>query len=113
DAVVDDASGAGGRRPMVVFVAGVSRSGSTMLDLILGNRPDSFSCGEVYARYRPFRPHHLEPVCACGAPVETCPVWRKVGEVRAPHLHRRIVHSLGATTVVDSSKNLVWISDAS
>ena len=83
-----------------------------MLDLILGNRPDAFSCGEIYARYRPFRPHHLAPICACGAPVASCPRWRKVGDVRAKHLHRRIVDSLGVTTVVDSSKNLTWIHDA-
>lgn len=96
----------------LVLVAGVSRSGSTIVDLILGNRPDSFSLGEIYAWYRPFRSHHLDPVCACGEPLRSCPVWSEVGKPPPRHLHRDVAERLGADFVVDSSKNLGWIRDA-
>jgi hypothetical protein len=96
----------------LLLVAGVSRSGSTMLDLVLGNRPDAFSCGEIYAWYRPFRAHHLAPTCACGRPVGSCPVWGRIGHPRAGALHHTIAGSTGAAMVVDSSKNLAWIADA-
>lgn len=97
--------------PTVVLIAGVSRSGSTMLDLVLGNRTDAFSCGEVYAWCRPFRPHHLRPTCHCGAAVDACPVWRRVGPPKERSLHETISRVTGATTVVDSSKNLAWVAD--
>lgn len=96
----------------VVFVAGVSRSGSTLLDFILGNRPDGLALGEIYAWYRPFRDHHLEPQCTCGEPWSACDVWRRVGRPKARHLHRTVADALALTTVVDSSKNLTWIRDA-
>jgi len=104
----------GGRdgRRQVLLIAGVSRSGSTVLDFILGNRPDGFSLGEIYAWYRPFRDHHIDPQCSCGRQWRECPVWRRVGRPRARHLHRTVADALALTTVVDSSKNLTWIRDA-
>ena len=100
-----------GRR-RVLLVAGVSRSGSTALDFILGNRPGGFSLGEIYAWYRPFRHPHIEPQCACGRPWYQCSIWQKVGHPKARHLHRTVADALAATTVVDSSKDLSWIRDA-
>ncbi|MBT7097679.1 hypothetical protein HN937_09925, partial [Candidatus Poribacteria bacterium] len=73
--------------PTVVFVAGVSRSGSTVLDLALGSNPDFVSVGELrrlqgYAR----RDHELsgalsttsELRCTCGAWVDECALWLSV-----------------------------------
>ena len=42
----------------VIFVGSTSYSGSTFFDMTLGNDPTGFSCGEVYAFFHPFRPHH-------------------------------------------------------
>jgi hypothetical protein len=95
-----------------VLIAGVARSGSTALDCILGNRPDSASLGEIYAWYRPFRPHHLCPTCTCGRDLAHCPVWSRIGRPPARHLHRTVADVLGVDVVVDSSKNLNWIRDA-
>jgi hypothetical protein len=60
----------------VLYVAGSGRSGSTILDRILGQLDGFFSGGElsnlwergVLARRR----------CGCGTPVPDCPVWRQV-----------------------------------
>lgn len=101
-----------GRRPLLVLVAGVARSGSTALDRMLANRPDAASVGEVYAWYRPYRSHHRAPRCGCGVELERCPMWSQVGRPRARHLHRRVVDALGVDVVVDSSKSLGWIRDA-
>lgn len=60
----------------IVFIGGAGRSGSTLLDLLLGNHAQVQSVGEVhrlnwYARETP------EP-CTCGQPVAECPFWLKV-----------------------------------
>jgi len=62
--------------PLLVFVAGPGRSGSTLIDLLLNNHPAVQSLGEIhrlnlYARTNP------EP-CTCGRPVAECPFWRSV-----------------------------------
>jgi len=100
-----------GRR-RVLFVAGVSRSGSTLLDFVLGNRPDGFSLGEIYAWHRPFRVHHRSPTCACGRRWRECEVWQRIGRPPARRLHRSVADIVEANVVVDSSKNLSWIRDA-
>jgi len=65
----------------VIQVGGTSYSGSTLLDLMLSNAEDAFSCGEVYALFRPHKPHHFNPDCSCQQ--AACKVWpeaRRQGE---------------------------------
>ena len=57
----------------LLFVCGAARSGTTMLDLMLGNSDDAVSTGEIYAVYRPYRIHHRYPVCSCGD--ADCSAW--------------------------------------
>lgn len=52
--------------PTLISICGEGQSGSTMLDLMLGNGYDTFSCGEVYAWFRPWRTHHFRITCSCG-----------------------------------------------
>jgi hypothetical protein len=66
----------------LLYIAGAGRSGSTMLDIILGNHPDVVSAGEV---------NHLvyewsDPTvrCACGHPYATCPFWRDLFQSEGP-----------------------------
>lgn len=96
----------GGR---IVLVAGTARSGSTVLDLMLGSGPASFSCGEVKAWFRPSKPHHLSPRCQCGSQV--CPVWTRLVDLRPAEFHRGVISRLGHQVVVDSSKTLSWLRD--
>ena len=100
-------------KPKLLLIAGVARSGSTALQFVLGNRPDSAALGEIYAWYRPFRSHHLHPDCVCGKKLPECPVWSRIDRPPARHLHRAVADILGVDVVVDSSKNLNWINDAS
>lgn len=80
-----------------------------MLDLILGSSPDAFSCGELWAAYRPSQRHHLHPTCGCGQ--HPCPVWRHLLPTPPSTIHSKIASQLGVRYVVDSSKDLRWFVD--
>ena len=62
----------------VLYIAGNGRSGSTLLDVILGQVPGFFPVGEVrdvwdygLVENRP---------CGCGAPVRDCAIWSEIFE---------------------------------
>jgi len=68
----------------ILYVLSDVRSGSTLLDQLLGAHPEILSLGELhwlpaYVRedrelYNPVHPL----VCACGEPVTTCAFWKEV-----------------------------------
>ena len=63
----------------VLFIAGWGRSGSTLLDRMLGQVPGVFSAGELRDIWE--RGVREDRLCGCGQPFRECAVWRKVGEV--------------------------------
>jgi hypothetical protein len=81
-----------------------------MMDVMLGNAPDAFSCGEVAAWYRPFRRHHRHIDCSCGA--DPCPIWERLSRVPAARFHAAAARETDSRFVVDSSKELSWVVDA-
>jgi hypothetical protein len=64
--------------PKVIFVGGYSRSGSTLLDRMLGQLPGFFSTGELGYIWT----HGLQAnqLCGCGERFLSCPFWNRVGE---------------------------------
>jgi len=62
----------------VLFVAGWGRSGSTLLDRMLGQVSGVFSAGELRDIWQ--RGVVEDRLCGCGEAFHSCPVWRKVGE---------------------------------
>jgi hypothetical protein len=62
----------------VVFFGGYSRSGSTLLDRMLGQLPGFFSTGELGYLWT----HGLQAnqLCGCGERFLSCPFWNRVGE---------------------------------
>jgi hypothetical protein len=66
----------GGQSQQVVYVGSWSRSGSTLLDLMLGAVPGFVSAGEV--RFLWDRGLIEGQLCGCGVPVRACPFWRAV-----------------------------------
>jgi Sulfotransferase family len=63
----------------VLFVAGLGRSGSTLLDRLLGQVPGIVSVGEAaYVWEMGLRRNRL---CGCGEPFHACPFWTEVGRV--------------------------------
>jgi hypothetical protein len=62
----------------VLFISGLGRSGSTLLELLLGDVPGVVAIGEVKHLWeRGLRDNDL---CGCGAPFHECAFWRAVGE---------------------------------
>ncbi len=92
----------------VIFVGSTSYSGSTFFDMTLANDPAGFSCGEVYAFFNPFRPHHINPQCGCGD--EECRIWQIVKENGEDQIYQTIFKLKPEVNfIVDSSKDPYWI----
>lgn len=66
-----------GHRPTVIYIGGFGRSGSTLLERVLGQVPGAVAVGEMV--------HLIErglvgdQDCGCGQPFHDCPFWRDVG----------------------------------
>lgn len=62
--------------PIILYIVGVGRSGSTLLDRLLGSIEGFHSCGEVFELWRRVI-NHKAP-CSCGQYAEECPFWSAV-----------------------------------
>lgn len=60
-------------RPTIVYIGGYGRSGSTLLNIVLGAQAGIMALGEVGT----FWNHVLQPeaMCTCGQAFRTCPRW--------------------------------------
>ncbi len=70
-----------GQRPSrarVLYIGGLGRSGSTLLDRMLGQVPGFFSAGEVRDLWQ--RGLVENRLCGCGTPFRECPFWLEVGD---------------------------------
>lgn len=61
----------------VLYIGGCGRSGSTLLDRILGQIPGMWSVGEIVHIWR--RGVVGNQLCGCGVPFRQCPFWSRVG----------------------------------
>lgn len=100
----------GGDNKALIMVLGAARSGTTMLDLMLGNSDDVFSCGEVWSLFRPHCTHHFEPKCLCGD--SECKEWKELAACRENAFHSAALRKPGIEFVADSSKDLRWLVDS-
>ncbi|WP_344921441.1 sulfotransferase [Streptosporangium oxazolinicum] len=62
----------------VVFLGGLGRSGTTLLERLLGEVPGIAPLGEVVHLWA--RSALADEACGCGEPFGSCPFWEKVGE---------------------------------
>ena len=62
-----------GHRPMVLYVGGYGRSGSTVISTMLASHPDIVSIGE--AAFVLDELGSSDRVCSCGEPYGACPFW--------------------------------------
>ena len=61
----------------VLYIAGIGRSGSTLVERLLGEVPGVCSLGEVAHLWR--RGVLRNELCGCGTPFHDCPFWTAVG----------------------------------
>ena len=64
-----------GLLPSVVYIAGYGRSGSTLLDTLLGNHPTMFGAGEVASFFETWPDGGR---CSCGRGYAECAFWPNV-----------------------------------
>ncbi|MCK2213221.1 sulfotransferase [Actinomadura sp. ATCC 31491] len=64
--------------PRVIYLGGLGRSGTTLLERLLGELPGVIALGEVVHLWE--RGVLAEELCGCGAPFPACPFWGRVGE---------------------------------
>lgn len=68
-------------REPIVYVTGLSRVGSTLLDLVLGCHTQIIGLGEVYEIIRPdWDRLNSDFICTCGKAREDCIVWGTVSK---------------------------------
>ena len=61
----------------VLFLGGLGRSGSTVLERVLGELPRTTSVGELVHLWQ--RGVLDDESCGCGEPFSRCPFWKEVG----------------------------------
>ena len=64
-------------RPTVLYLGGLGRSGTTVLERVLGELPGVSSVGELVHLWR--RGVLDDETCGCGRPFGSCPFWTEVG----------------------------------
>jgi hypothetical protein len=67
----------------LIYIAGSQRSGSTLLDLLLGNHPDVTGTGEIHG----ISVNPDTRLCSCGVLISRCPYWQKIEKAYARNLN--------------------------
>lgn len=71
-------------KPLVIYIVGDNRSGSTLLDYLLLNHPETVSIGEVHSLDTFFKKEGIGMIfdwkCTCGSHVHECEFWSKIIE---------------------------------
>ena len=69
----------------VIYICGYGRSGSTLLDIMLGQQRSMFGAGEIVGLCR--HVHANDEYCACGERLSSCAFWAPVmAQWRGHHL---------------------------
>lgn len=69
-------------RTRVLYIAGLGKSGSTILSMILGQIPGFVAVGELRSFWK--RESLISGLCSCGRPYAECPFWSKVTQDAFP-----------------------------
>lgn len=110
------------REITVLFLGGLGRSGTTVLERLLDREPHVQALGEVVHLWqRSVRDNEL---CGCGAPFRDCPFWTPVGQLafggwdnvdvdRVLHLRDRVDRSKRVPKLVSGLSTRAWRRDLS
>ena len=95
----------------VIFIAGASHSGSTLLGCILGSHPDNpfqyFHVGEVHAFFSSTHEKYGKPY---GAIQAGGTIWNDIDYSLGPSgAYAELFRASGTDVLIDSSKNIKWL----
>jgi hypothetical protein len=103
----------------VLYIAGVGRSGSTLLERMLGAVPGSVNTGELNAIFS--RVASQDQRCGCGEPFSACGFWAAVGAeafggwsavtARMTHLQPRIVRQRHVPRMMTGASSATYRSE--
>jgi hypothetical protein len=75
----DESSNTAETKPIkIIYICGYGRSGSTLLDILLGQQRSIFGAGEIIGLSQ--HVYLNDEYCACGERVSSCSFWRPVVE---------------------------------
>ncbi|CAM4377019.1 sulfotransferase [Nocardiopsis rhodophaea] len=96
------------KRFRLLYVGGIGRSGSTLIERLLGELPEVCSVGEVVHMWR--RSLVDDEKCGCGRPFGACDFWRAVGVEAFGGWDRVDAHELLALQRgVDRTRYIPWL----
>jgi hypothetical protein len=84
-----------GDRVTVAYIGATGRSGSTLLDRVLGTAPSAVSVGELTWIWN-YGVISDRP-CGCGEPFRSCPFWTSVGDAAFGGWHQVDAEGLNRT----------------
>lgn len=61
----------------IIYIMGCGRSGTTIMDILLGNHAGFLSVGELNNAQQAW---NEDKTCSCGISLKKCGIWEKVGE---------------------------------
>lgn len=97
----------------VILISGTNRSGSSLLDLMIGNSNNGFSTGELHRLFRPSRPIDIlnkNGRNEFGYDNEVIDFWNDIKSKGEKNVYDNLFNSFdGIDFIVDSSKNPIWI----
>lgn len=83
-----------GTPPVVVYIAGSGRSGTTLLERMIGAVTDHVNIGELIDLFRGV--HHQDELCGCGQRFSDCSFWQEVGSRAFGGWDARIVEEMAS-----------------
>jgi hypothetical protein len=104
-------------QPRVLFIAGLTHSGTTLLDVLLSRHPNVVGLGEVRLVIGPRSPKLYEEDrrCTCGSLMSGCPFWSVVRtrlvDEKPPDIRAR--YEILFDTFVSVFGPSAWMADAS
>ena len=87
----------------IIYILGVSYSGSTILESWIGSYPEHWAIGEVKHHHKIYRSDYN--LCECGKKVKNCSFWKQIGR-DDEDFYKRIAEVSGAKVIVENSKCL-------
>ena len=91
----------------LIFVGGNVRSGSTLLNLYLGNKDNSLALGEIYGLFQPLKKAHTNLITQLSDDDER---WKRIIEGGKAKAFKNILKEFPEVDVlVDSSKTPFWV----
>lgn len=94
----------------IIYIGGATRSGSTLLEMILGNVPGFFSVGEVRYLWEHLQQGNVQ--CGCGALLAQCPFWSSVLNRLQQEVDLDFDRFADLSRQIDRTRNLFWLDGA-